>query len=142
MIASLLRKVFYTGRDMKNTKAIYLLSLLQGIYFFITGVWPLIHIPSFIWISGHKYDIWLVETVGITLAVVGIVLFSAGFNRRVNDETFLLATGCAAGLATVDVYYASIDRILDVYLLDAAVECILIILWVIFYRRYQNKKIA
>ena len=127
---------------MKNTKAIYLLSLVQGVYFFITGVWPLIHIASFIWISGHKYDIWLVETVGITLAVVGIVLFSAGMNRRVNDETFLLATGCAAGLASIDVYYASIDRIPDVYLLDAAAEFILIILWVIFYRKYLNRKAA
>lgn len=112
--------------------------MAQGGYFFITGVWPLIHIPSFIWISGHKYDIWLVETVGIVLAVIGLVLFLAGINKRVNEETFLLATASAAGLTTVDVYYASIDRIWDVYLLDAGVEVIFILLWFIFFN--QKKK--
>ena len=120
---------------MKKITNICRISMAQGIYFFITGVWPLLHIESFIRISGHKYDIWLVETVGIVLAVVGIALFSAGFNRRVNEETFLLATLCSAGLACVDIYYASIDRILNVYLLDAGVEIILIILWFIFYSK-------
>ncbi len=109
--------------------------MLQGIFYFVTGVWPLLHIESFIWISGHKYDIWLVETVGILLTIVGIVLFSAGINRRVNDETFLLATGCAAGLTVVDLYYAGIDRIWNVYMLDAVAECILIVLWFMLFRR-------
>ena len=125
---------------MKKFKGVYLICLLQGVYFFITGVWPLVHIASFIRISGHKYDIWLVETVGITLAVIGLVLFLAGINRRVNDETFLLATGSAAGLAAIDIYYAGIDRIPDVYLLDAVAECILIILWLFFYRNYIKKQ--
>ena len=124
---------------MKKHKALDWISILQGIFYFITGVWPLLHIESFIWISGPKYDIWLVRTVGILLTVVGLVLFSAGMNRRINDETFLLAVGCAAGLTVVDIYYASIDRIWNVYLLDAAAESILIVLWFIFYRRESRK---
>lgn len=119
--------------------AIHLLSLLQGIFYFVTGVWPLLHIESFIWISGPKYDIWLVETVGILLTVIGLVLFLAGINRRVNEETFLLAVGCAAGLTVVDLYYASIDRIWNVYMLDAVAESILIVLWFIYFRRERNK---
>lgn len=125
---------------MKKKNRIFWLSIFQGLYFFVTGVWPLLHIESFIWISGHKYDIWLVETVGIVLAAVGIVLFSAGINRRINQETFLLATLCAAGLAYVDIYYASIDRILDVYLLDAVAEIILIVLWFIFFPKEHTEE--
>ena len=124
---------------MKKKSSLDWLSILQGIFYFVTGVWPLLHIESFIWISGPKYDIWLVQTVGILLTIVGLVLFSAGMNRRVNDETFLLAVGCAAGLSVVDIYFASIDRIWNVYLLDAAVESILIVLWFAFFRREKSK---
>lgn len=124
---------------MKKKSLLDWLSILQGIFYFVTGVWPLLHIESFIWISGPKYDIWLVQTVGILLTIVGLVLFSAGMNRRVNDETFLLAVGCAAGLSVVDIYFASIDRIWNVYLLDAAVESILIVLWFAFFRREKSK---
>lgn len=125
---------------MKEGKLLSWLNMIQGIYFFITGLWPILHIESFIWISGPKYDIWLVKTVGILIAIIGLVLFSAGINRRVNEEIFLLAVGSAAGLATVDIYYVLINRIWDVYLLDAVVEGILIILWIILFNRYFSKK--
>lgn len=107
------------------------LPIIQGIYFFITGAWALLHIESFIWASGPKYDIWLVETVGILILLVGMVLFSAGYHNRINTESFLLAAGCAAGLATVDIYYVSIGRIWTTYLLDAGIELIFLLLWFI-----------
>lgn len=116
-------------------KMIHWLCLLQGIYFFLTGIWPVVHMPSFIWISGHKYDLWLVETVGLSLAVIGLVLISAAGHKRINAETFLLATASAAALAYIDIYYASLGRILPVYLLDAAAEGIFIISWFVFYAR-------
>ena len=125
---------------MKKENHIFNISLAQGFYFFITGAWPLLHIESFIWVSGPKYDIWLVKTVGIILLIIGLVLFSAGINRRVNEETFLLATGSAAALATVDIYYTTINRIWDVYLFDAVAELVLVLLWCIFFRRRLKKK--
>lgn len=125
---------------MKEGRLLSWLSMLQGIYFFITGVWPILHIESFIWVSGPKYDIWLVKTVGILIIVIGLALFSAGINRRVNEETFLLAVGSAAGLATVDIYYVLINRIWEVYLLDAVVEVVLVLLWVILFSRYFRKR--
>jgi hypothetical protein len=107
------------------------LPIIQGIYFFITGAWALLHIESFIWVSGPKYDIWLVKTVGILIAIMGIVMFSAGYYKRINTETFLLAAGSAAGLATVDIYYVSIGRIWTIYLLDAGIEIVFLLLWLI-----------
>lgn len=107
------------------------LPVLQGIYFFITGIWALLHIESFIWVSGPKYDLWLVKTVGVLIAVIGVVLFSAGYYKRITPEIFLLAAAGAAGLATVDIYYVSIGRIWTIYLLDAVVEIIFILLWLI-----------
>jgi energy-converting hydrogenase Eha subunit C len=131
------KKKIITGRTnhILEGKKLRTVCLLQGIYYFITGVWPLLHIESFIWISGPKYDIWLVKTVGIVLAVIGISLCSAAINKRIMFETFFLAAGSAASLAVVDIYYAAvIDRIYDLYLLDALAEIILLLLWLIFIR--------
>lgn len=111
------------------------LPVVQGVYFFITGVWPLLHIESFIWLSGPKYDIWLVETVGILLALIGLHMFVAGYFRRIHVETFLIAAGSAAALATVDIYYVAIGRIWEIYLLDAGIEVIFVILWLMISRR-------
>ncbi|MGE3500053.1 MAG: hypothetical protein AB7N53_19505, partial [Candidatus Binatia bacterium] len=52
-------------------------ALVQGIYFFTTGVWPLIHRASFEAVTGPKVDYWLVETVGILVAVIGLTLLAA-----------------------------------------------------------------
>lgn len=110
------------------------LPIVQGVYFFVTGVWPLLHIESFIWLSGPKYDIWLVKTVGILLALIGLHMFIAGYFRRINTENFLIAAGSAAALATVDIYYVAIGRIWEIYLLDAGIEIIFILLWLIIIR--------
>ena len=104
-------------------------SILQGLGWAITGIWPLVHMPSFIWVTGPKTDLWLVRTVGILITVIGLVLLSAGVRRRVTREIRGLAIGAAAGLIFIDVYYSLTDVISDIYLLDAAVETLLIGLW-------------
>jgi hypothetical protein len=40
-----------------------------------------------------------------------------------------LAVGCALGLTAIDMYYVFIDRIRDVYLLDALAEVALVVAW-------------
>ena len=73
-----------------------LIFWLQGGYYLITGLWPLIHIPSFLWLTGPKTDLWLVKTVGLLAAVIGMVILAAVLRRRLLFEVLLLA-GCAAG---------------------------------------------
>jgi hypothetical protein len=102
---------------------------VQGLYFAVTGVWPLVHIKSFMDITGFKVDQWLVKTVGILILVVGLVLLSAARSRRISPEILILAVGCALGLSTIDVYYVLIDRIRDLYLLDALAEVGLVVAW-------------
>jgi hypothetical protein len=102
---------------------------VQGLYFVLTGVWPLVHIKSFMNITGFKVDQWLVKTVGVLILVVGLVLLSAARSRRISPEILGLAVGCALGLTAIDVYYVLIDRIRDVYLLDALAEVGLVVAW-------------
>jgi hypothetical protein len=76
-----------------------------------------------------------VRTVSVLILVQSIVIISAAVYRRISKEILLLSVGAAAGLAAIDVYYASIDRIWDVYLLDALAEAVLIILWLIAWNK-------
>ena len=106
-----------------------LLAWIQGVYFLVTGVWPLLHMPSFLALTGPKVDLWLVQAVGVLVAVIGAVLMLGARRRTVGPELALLAVGSAAGLAGIDLVYALSDRIWDVYLLDAVAEIGLIVLW-------------
>jgi hypothetical protein len=106
-----------------------ILSILQGFYYLVTGVWPLVDIGSFQAVTGPKNDLWLVHTVGVLVAVIGAVLLLAGFRRRVTTELAVLAVGSAVGLTGIDVFYVSRGVIADVYLGDALAELILVVLW-------------
>src|SRR5918999_525478 len=102
-------------------------ALIQGIYFFMTGVWPLVSIDTFQRVTGPKVDLWLVNTVGVLVAVIGAALILAGVRGEVTPSVLLVAVGSAAGLAGVDVIYVSKGVISRVYLLDALVEVVLMV---------------
>lgn len=40
------------------------LARWMGWYYLMTGIWPLLHIRSFVWMTGPKTDRWLVKAVG------------------------------------------------------------------------------
>lgn len=111
------------------------LAWLQGLFYVATGVWPILHMPSFEWVTGPKVDDWLVKTVGLLITVIGAVLLVAARRGRIGPEVVLLAAASAGGLAAVDVIYAFSDRISDVYLMDAIVETGLAALWIVAWLR-------
>ena len=111
------------------------LALLQGVFYLATGVWPLLDIVSFQIVTGPKTDLWLVRTVGVLVAVIGVVLLAAARRRRVTEEIVLLAAGSALGLAAIDLVYALSGRISAVYLADAVAELGLAALWLLAWRR-------
>jgi hypothetical protein len=110
------------------------LAIAQGLYFFLTGIWPIIDVRSFQKVTGPKTDLWLVKTVGALIAVVGAVLVLAGFYGRITFEIFVLAVSSSAALTVVDVVYVRKGVISRIYLLDAALEVPLILAWILFLR--------
>jgi hypothetical protein len=109
----------------------YLVALVQGIYFFITGIWPILSMSTFLKVTGPKTDLWLVKTVGIILAVIGAVLVITQVNAEINTSIIVLALGSALGLAMVEFIYVAKKVIPPIYLGDAFAELILIAWWVI-----------
>lgn len=105
-------------------------ALIQGGYYFLTGIWPLISIRTFQKVTGPKRDLWLVKTVGVVIAAIGTCLLVAGSQREVASSVIILAVGSAFGLTCIDIIYVKKRIISSVYLADAAAELLLIALWV------------
>lgn len=104
-------------------------AICQGAYYVITGLWSMVSMRSFQWVTGPKTDIWLVRTVALLLMVIGTVLTVAGFGKRTGPESPLLGAGSAATLAGIDIVYAARGRISRIFLLDALVELGFVVAW-------------
>jgi len=104
-------------------------ATVQGLFYLATGVWPLVHIDSFQAVTGPKTDLWLVYTVGVLVAAVGLVLLAAARSGRITPEVVLLAAGCAVALAGIDVVFVARQVIDRIYLADAVAEAVLLVWW-------------
>ena len=107
-----------------------LVARAQALYYIPFSVWGLLHIRSFMWVTGKKTDTWLVKTVCLLLITIGAVIGRAGQKDRVTPEITALGIGAAASLTAIDVYYVAKGRIRWVYLLDALGNVLLIGGWI------------
>ncbi|HEX7879700.1 MAG TPA: hypothetical protein VF720_09840 [Candidatus Eisenbacteria bacterium] len=110
------------------------MAMAQGLYFTLTAVWPLVHLRSFLLVTGPKTDLWLVRTVGALLAVIGITLLllarvPEGHPSGVRTATAALGAGSAAALLLIDIIYVTRRVIRPIYLADAVAEFLLIVGW-------------
>jgi hypothetical protein len=105
------------------------LARAQGLYYLATGLWPLLHMPSFEAVTGPKTDKWLVRAVGVLVAAEGAALLVPA--RRGEEPLGLAAMAAlsALGLAGIDAWYALTGRISPVYLADVAPELGLAAAW-------------
>jgi len=94
---------------------------LQGALYVVAGLWPLLHMASFEWVTGPKTDDWLVQTVGLLLAVIGAVLLSNA-RRTPRADILALALGAATSLAAIEIVHVANATISAIYLLDACIE--------------------
>ena len=106
-----------------------LAALLQGSYYLLTGIWPLVSLASFESVTGPKADDWLVHTVGVLVVVIGAVLLMAALQRAVPAPVVLLAVGSAGTLGAIEFFYVLRGVIWPIYMLDAVGELGLIVLW-------------
>jgi hypothetical protein len=97
----------------------------------LSGLWPLVHLRSFLAVTGPKTDLWLVQTVGALLAVLGAVLIGVARRPRIEFEWALLGTGVALVLGGADAIFVQRGVISRIYLADAAAEFLIAGAWMI-----------
>jgi hypothetical protein len=108
-------------------------TALQGLYYLASGAWPLISLRTFENLTGPKADKWLVQTFGLLICVVGLVLLVSAFRAHPNWEGLILGIGSALTLAAADSYFVARRVISPVYLIDAAIEVVLLGAWAAFF---------
>lgn len=112
------------------------LAIIHGLYFILTGLWPIIHMESFVAVTGPKTDYWLVNTVGMLVFFIGSGLLIAGIKKHVPFSMIFIATGVALGFILIDVVYVWRGVLSATYLLDAGLELFFFISWLVF--TYQS----
>lgn len=107
------------------------LAWIQGLYFLVTGVWPLVHVRSFMAVTGPKTDVWLVQTVGVLIIVIALTILLGAWQGKVEKLAVFIAVGSALALTMVDIVFVLKRQISKIYLVDAAVELALLGGWCI-----------
>jgi hypothetical protein len=111
-----------------NTKKNIL--VVQGGYYFITGLWPLLHLPSFVAVTGPKDDYWLVKLVALLSTSAAITMLST---RNEQSTSLTLNLTFAFSFLLIDVFYVLNGTISKIYLGDAFVELGFILLIFLHY---------
>ncbi len=120
--------------NRESSRGASVLSQVQGWFYLVTGIWPLLAGTSFQRVTGFKVDFWLAQTVGVLLAISGLILILAGRRGRVTPEIKLMALLQAGSLAVADVYCIQKPNTTPVYLVDALAEIGLVIAWLFVWR--------
>jgi hypothetical protein len=105
-------------------------AVVQGAYYLLTGAWSLLHVESFMALTGPKTDVWLVKTVGVLVSVIGLALLLAGVGGEVEPGLIFIAIGSALGLLAIEVAYTLQRVIPAIYLADAVLEGGFVLWWV------------
>jgi hypothetical protein len=125
---------------MKSRSIFTWTSWIQGVYYALTGLWPLFSIETFQVVTGRKTDHlvtgdeadhWLVKTVGALITAIAVVFLAAAWNRRSAIDVAILGITSAVALAAIDVVFVNRGTISPIYLVDAGAEAALIALWTI-----------
>jgi hypothetical protein len=110
-----------------------LLPLAQGVFYVASGLWPIVHLPSFEAVTGPKRDDWLVRTTGGLIAAVGAALIASAFERsaqaKAQSSARVLGFASALALGGAAAYYAARGRISKIYFADAVVETAIAAAW-------------
>jgi len=101
---------------------------IQAVYFLLTGLWPIVHLESFLAVTGDKTDVWLVYMVSLLTLSLSISLL---FGR----SPLVTGISSSASFLIIDVVFAA-KRVIDpVYLADAVIHVLFIVLYMIPRKR-------
>jgi hypothetical protein len=105
------------------------IALAQGFYYLASGLWPVVHLASFMAVTGPKTDHWLVQAFGIVLAASGVVFVWRGAHGRVDQATRQFGLATSLALAAIDFWFVATGAISAIYLVDGVAEVALATAW-------------
>lgn len=116
--------------ELRQGRAMLFLAWFQGIYYAVAGIWPILHIDSFMMVTGPKTDILAGAHSVASAGGRGRSSLPGGVStQRLTLEMIVLAVGAALALTAIELVYTWRGVISMVYLLNAAIETPLIAGW-------------
>lgn len=104
----------------------------QGVFYVITGLWPIIHLRSFERITGRRREGWLAKAMGGMITAVGAALIVGSLESKAPRSLRVLGMGSALALGLADLVFATRGRKAQkAYLADAVAEGAAFTGWVI-----------
>lgn len=103
------------------------LAVAHAAYYGVTGVWPLLHMPSFEAVLGKKREHWLVQTVSLLMLAIAGGLGSS--TRDVPRPLAVTAALAASGMGAIGLRYGVPGRISRLYVADALLQYGIAAMW-------------
>jgi len=116
------------------------LAAAQGFYYFATGLWPLVHMRSFLAVTGPKTDLWLVQVVACLVLVMGIVFLVGALRSVLSLEIGILMLGTSLALGLIDVVYVTKGVLPPIYLADSIEEFAVALMCLAFLHRFTHRR--
>ncbi|MFI1720427.1 hypothetical protein [Streptomyces sp. NPDC020489] len=91
------------------------LTVAQGAFNVVGGLWPLVHLRSFEWVFGPKTDVWLQRTTGGLLVSAGLAQLAAAEDPHGSAHARRIGLGTALTLLAIDLLYVPKGRIRPTY---------------------------
>ncbi len=111
----------------------------QGLYFVLTGLWPIFSISSFVHLTGPKTDFWLVKTMGLIIFSIGVVLLVGALRKKVAFEVALLSFLSASMFWLIEWFYYFKRVIAPVYFADGFIQLGFAMIWLFYIWFYQHE---
>ena len=124
------------------------LCWVQGLYYLVTGLWPLVSVETFEAVTGEKSDHliaaqptdadhWMLYTISALIIAIALVILAAAWRQRVSLDVASLGVMSALALTIIDVVYVMRRTIRPIYLADAAAEVLIIGGWGLVLRGFR-----
>jgi 4-amino-4-deoxy-L-arabinose transferase-like glycosyltransferase len=114
----------------------------QGVYYLLTGIWPLVSMRTFEMVTGPKTDDWLVQMVGLLAAAIGATLLVGNLGRRPSREVVVLSVLTALAFAAIDMVYSLNGTISRIYLVDAVIQGVILLVLALGWFKERLQPIA
>ena len=112
----------------------------QGLYYILTGLWPLAHFSSFSRAVALPVNPYQAQVFGAILVVLGAHFIETGRRDAPGSSTTLLGIAIAGAIAVVDMVWLPRLGTVSALWIDLVVEVAIAAALVVFYPRLQTER--
>lgn len=138
-VRGLRKSLSQTGASPRDRWRRWIL-LIQGVYYMVTGLWPLLHFSSFSAVVRIQIVPFQAHAFAAVILVVGGLLIEAARREPPGPFPTLLGLTVAAAIAVVSLFWLPRLNLLSGLWIDLVVEVAIAIALVVFYPRPEPER--